>query len=136
MVRYRSFADGFTLLETLVALALLGAVVVVGLESIGVGASARKRAADYAELRLLAEGKLEAAAIRFAQDREGLLGVTKGGFEAPFENANWRLEIREEETGSGLFVLDLEVRTPDASLGLVTYVNRFAELWSERRAGR
>lgn len=137
MDRCRSIADGFTLLESLVALTLLGAVVVVGLESVGVGAVARRRGVAHAELRLLAERKLEETQILFAQDRKKLLGVSEGSFEPFDEDATWRLDVREEREGSGLFVIDLEVENRDATLRLLVYANRYSELWSERRrAGR
>jgi len=135
MARYRSSVDGFTLLEALAALAVLAAVVVVGLESVGLGAAARKRAAEYAELRLLAERKLAEVAVTFGPDIQGMVGVTEGHFEPPFEDALWVLEVSEEEAGSGLFVIDLEVQRGNAALEVSTLLNRFGELWAERRGG-
>jgi len=135
MARSRSSVDGFTLLEALAALAVLAAVVVVGLESVGLGAAARKRAAEYTEVRLLAERKLAEVTVMFGPDIQGLPGVTEGHFEPPFEHAVWVLEVSEDEPGTGLFVIDLEVQRGNAALEVSTLVNRFGELWAQRRGG-
>ena len=123
------------MLEALAALAVLAAVVVVGLESVGLGAAARKRAAAYAELRLVAERKLAEVAVMFGPDIQGMAGVIEGHFESPFEDAVWVLEVRENEPGTGLFVIDLEVQRGNAAMQVSTLVNRFGELWAQRRGG-
>lgn len=135
MARSRSSADGFTLLEALAALAVLAAVVVVGLESVGLGAAARKRAAEHAELRLLAERKLAQVAIMFGPEIQEMAGVTEGRVEPPFDDVVWVLEVREDEPGTGLFAIDLEVQRGNAALKVSTLVNRFGELWARRRRG-
>ena len=113
----------------------MAAVVVVGLESVGLGAAARKRAGEYAELRLLAERKLAEVTVMFGPDIQEMAGVIEGYFEPPFEDAVWVLEVSEEEAGSGLFVIDLEVQRGNAALEVSTLLNRFGELWAQRRGG-
>jgi type II secretory pathway component PulJ len=126
---------GFTLLEALAALAVLTTAVVVGLESVGLGAAARRRAAEYAEFRLLAERKLAEVAVMFGPDIRGMVGITEGHFEAPFEDAVWMLEVSEDESGTGLFVIDLEVQRGNTAIQVSTLVNRFGDLWAQRRGG-
>lgn len=133
MARYRFVADGFTLLEVLVALAVVGAVAVAGIEGIGLGAAARARAAPHADLRLLAESKLAQVSLLPGSELARLSGVTRGSFEGPFEDATWVLRVEEEEAGSGLFRIELRVRRDDAELQVSTYLNRFGELWAKRR---
>lgn len=131
--RYRSSADGFTLLEALVALALLAAVVVVGLETVAMGAAARRRAAEHTALRLLAEWKLAELSTMSGPELAALAGERAGRFAAPFEHARWRVELTEVEAGSGLFVIRVEVRDDGAAIELSTYANRFGELWARKR---
>lgn len=134
MARSRSRADGFTLLEVLVALAVLGAVIVVGLESVGMGAAARARAAEHAELRQLAMEKLSEVTSLGGRDLEALRGVSSARFAAPFEDALWALEVAEEESGTGLFRVSVAVERAGLTLEASTYLNRFGELWASRRA--
>ena len=115
------------------ALAVLGAVVVLGLESIGLGAAARGRAGVQSELRVLAERKLGQVAVMTGADIRARLGITEGRFATPFDDAVWKLEIREAEAGTGLFAVVLEVRRGDGAIRVGTYVNRFGELWAQRR---
>lgn len=134
MARSRSSVDGFTLLEALVALAILGVVVVVGVEGVGLGASARARSADYADLRMLSERKLAEVTMRSGTELQQIAGRHEGRFEPPFEDAVWELNVAETEPGNGLYLIDLRVNREDASLTVSTYANRYGELWAQRRS--
>jgi prepilin-type N-terminal cleavage/methylation domain-containing protein len=137
MVALRSLirADGFTLLEALVALALVAVLLVAGLETVGVGAAARRRAAAHAEVRLLAERKLAELATMSGSELAALAGKRTGTFPAPFEDVGWRVAIEELEPGAGLFVIRVDAQGPDAAVEVWTYVNRYGELWSRSRSG-
>ncbi|MGH7545001.1 MAG: type II secretion system protein [Gemmatimonadota bacterium] len=134
MARSGSRADGFTLLEVLVALAVLSAVIVVGLESVGMGAAARVRAAEHAALREIATEKLAEVTALSGHDLEALRGVSSGRFAPPFEDALWALEVEEDESGTGLFRVTVAVKRAGLTLEASTYLNRFGELWANRRA--
>lgn len=92
---------GFTLLEVVVALGVLGALLIVGLASLQVGMSARTEAAEHARLRVLAGEKLAQAAALPATDLRSLAGRTEGAFDPPLGDAAWILRIHEvtEEEG-------------------------------------
>ncbi len=134
MERSRSAADGFTLLEVMVALAILSAVVVVGLESVGVGAAVRARAAEYAAPRSLAEQKLAELAALSGSELLARQGIRDGSFDPPFAEARWTVEVKEAEPGTGLFLVQVDVQLRGARLRASTYLNRFGELWARRRA--
>lgn len=134
MARCRSSVNGFTLLEALVALAILGVIVVVGVEGVGLGASARVRSAEYADLRMLCERKLAEVATLSGRELQNISGRHEGSFAAPFEDAEWRLTVQETEPGNGLYLIHLEVNREDAVLAVSTYVNRYGELWAQRRS--
>jgi prepilin-type N-terminal cleavage/methylation domain-containing protein len=136
MARSRSSVDGFTLLEALVALVVVGAVVVVGLETVGLGAAARARAVDYADLRRLAEQKLAEISLLDGSEIEALPGKRSGRFEPPYDDAEWELRVTEVEAGTGLFQIDLEVHANSAALEVSTYLDRFGELWAGRARPR
>jgi type II secretory pathway component PulJ len=136
MVGSRSSGDGFTVFEALLALAVLGVVVVVGLECIGLGAAARTtRAAEHAQLRLLLERKLAEVSGPLGRDFQEMVGVTEGGFEEPFDDAVWVLEVRELDPGSGLFAIDFQVRRKGRAITLSTYVHRAGAPSAKRRYG-
>lgn len=134
MARCRSSVNGFTLLEALVALAILGVVVVVGVEGVGLGASARVRSAEYADLRMLCERKLAEVATLSGTELQQIAGRHEGRFEPPFEDAVWQLTIQEPEPGNGLYLIVLGVNREDAVLTVSTYANRYGELWAQRRS--
>jgi prepilin-type N-terminal cleavage/methylation domain-containing protein len=134
MARSRSSVDGFTLLEALVALAILGVVVVVGVEGVGLGASARARAAEYADLRTLSERKLAEVATLSGTELQEIAGRHEGRFAPPFEDAVWQVSVTETEPGNGLYLIVLGVSKEEASLTVSTYANRYGELWAQRRS--
>lgn len=132
-----SNAEGFTLLEALVALAILGAVVVVGLETVGLGSAARSHAKTYASIRTLARNEMAGLRTLSATGLRDLAGEADGRLEPPFTAFRWRRRVSEREEGSGLYRVEIEVRHGEAAIVLVSYVNRFGALRSERmRAGR
>ena len=133
MARSRFGTDGFTILEALVALAVVSAVLVVGVETVGLGAGARERAAGHVTLRRLAEGQLAEMALRTGPELKSMLGKTEGRFAPPDGDARWFLAVSEEEPGSGLFRLDLRVESEGLALEVSTYADRFGELWRRRR---
>jgi prepilin-type N-terminal cleavage/methylation domain-containing protein len=134
MARSRLSVDGFTLLEALVALAILGVLVVVGVESVGLGASARVRSAEYADLRMLSERKLAEVATLSGTELQQIAGEHEGRFGPPLEDAVWELNVAETEAGNGLYLIVLRVNREDASLTVSTYANRYGELWAQRRS--
>ena len=129
--------NGFTLVEVVVALVLLGAVMSVGVEGVSAGRTARRQAADHAVLRALLEQRLAQLATRTGPDLEADSGVATGRFPRPYDDAGWTVAVHETAPGSALFRVNVEVHRADAVLSATTYLNRFGELWTRRRlAGR
>lgn len=136
MAQSRFVADGFTLLEVVVALVILGATLVVGLEAVGLGANVRAAAADYTDLRLLAEEKLAELAVRSAAELKLQDARTEGRFAPPFQDVTWVVRARETEPGTALYRVEVDVRRADAVLRTATYLNRFGEQWTRQRPAR
>lgn len=125
---------GFSLLEVIVALAVLGAVVAVGLGSAAAGSLHRTRVAEQVALRALAERTLaEVSALPEAELKE-LAGTRGGKFPDPWTDVSWVSWVREEGEGSGLYRVEVETRRNGAAFRAATYVNRFGERWRARAA--
>lgn len=80
---------GFTLLETVVALAILGASLAVVLGLIGSGLGATQRAHTRTLLSELAHEQME---MLFLQ-REIAWGEDRGTFEPPFQQIRWHSRV-------------------------------------------
>lgn len=90
----RSWAKGFTLLEVMVALAIVG-VALVALLSLGNrSVAAQTRVQRLTHATLLAQQKMAEAEVN---SRQGRLDRARqeGHFAAPFEGYRWRLEFAE-----------------------------------------
>lgn len=124
---------GFTLVEVVVALVVLGAVMVVGVEGVRAGREARRHAAGHAALRALLEHRVAQVSARTGPDLEADSGVSTGRFPPPYDDATWTAAVHETGAGTGLFRVTVHVRRAGAVLGTTTYLNRFGELWTHRR---
>lgn len=89
--RQSAIPQGFTLLEVVVAIALLGAVLVVALELLAVGLRSAKTAGDYTQAVLLARLKLNELTLQEAQpmSANGTLGAAY----------RWTADVAQEGQG-------------------------------------
>ena len=87
--RQSAIPQGFTLLEVVVAIALMGAVLVVALELLAAGLRSAKSAGDYTQAVLMARLKLDELALQEPQpmSADGSVG----------EAYRWTAEVSPEE---------------------------------------
>lgn len=101
-------------MEVIAALALLGVVVLVGLESIRTGIFIRQDGADYAVLRSLADQKLSEIASLPTPRLRGRVGETSGTFPEALGAATWRVVVEEIGVHERPAALPLPPRGPGA----------------------
>jgi type II secretion system protein I len=125
----RSAEGGFSLLEAVVALAIVAVVSVAALSSLGAELRAAARARDTLPASLLAEHRL---AVLHLLPAEGLAhlpdSVARGRFEEPFRDYAWRADAEPLPGQPGLYEVEVEVSWPDGS-----YVLRSRLYRPERR---
>ena len=87
---------GFTLLEALIALLIVGLAVVATVEAFGGGLRAEREVSRHLEAVALAEARINELAL-LAPDSLALYAVPREGvFPAPFGQYRWRAVVREE----------------------------------------
>jgi prepilin-type N-terminal cleavage/methylation domain-containing protein len=86
---------GFTLIEALIALVIIGLTVVATIEAFGAGLRAQREVDGHLDAVALAEARMDELALlsldsmsRYAEPREGV-------FAPPFGRYRWRAEARE-----------------------------------------
>lgn len=86
-------AKGFTLLEVMVALAILGVGLAIVIQAMGLSLRAGRRSRELSVATLLLEDRL--SEIR----REGFPdeGSSEGVFPPPYDNLRWTAEVKAEE---------------------------------------
>lgn len=120
---------GFTLLEVLAALAVLGVLLIAGLASTRVGMTARSEAVEYADLRLLAESKLSELAALSSRELRAAAGTASGRFPAPFVETTWVARIREEPGAADLLPEELRERVGVGAGGALSGVSLATSLF-------
>lgn len=102
--------DGFTLLEAVVALAIISTVAVGALGAVGADVRSAARARPVLEAAALAEDRMEAVRLL---DPGGLRplpdSLRNGTFEPPFDGYGWRTVVRPAMDGSGLYDVEITV---------------------------
>ncbi|HEX7119606.1 MAG TPA: prepilin-type N-terminal cleavage/methylation domain-containing protein [Longimicrobiales bacterium] len=116
---------GFTLLEALVALAILGTAVIGAIGALRAGLYARSGLDAHITAVALAESRM---AGLDALPRDSLLAYATGRngvFAAPFADYAWAARVRPIHGGpDGLVALDVRVTWADGEYGLSTIVYR------------
>lgn len=111
---------GFTILEAVVALAIVGLVCVGVLGAFGEALRIDARAAGRIPLAALAQERLAAVDI-FGGSLERLPdSLARGKFAPPHEGTTWRIGVRAVERRLGLYELDVNVRDNDGEYRLIT----------------
>jgi prepilin-type N-terminal cleavage/methylation domain-containing protein len=112
--------DGFTLVEALVALLIVGAALVPLLGSVTAGLRAERRVAEAAALVSLAEARMSALALLPRDSVAGYLSPREGWFPAPFARHRWQAVLRGEPERPGLLRAAVRVEGPDGEFSLET----------------
>lgn len=85
----------FTLLEVMLAVAIVGTALFTIAMAIGRCSDAAKKASNYTTAHDLAEMKL----LDFSNPTNFTMGVTTGDFDTNFPNFQWQREIVEDDSG-------------------------------------
>lgn len=116
---------GITLLEAVVAVAIVGMTSVAALESVGGELRTAERARRAIEVEALATSRLEFMDI--LTDRELLSlpdSVAKGKFAAPLDEYAWTTTSTPVSDQPGVYDVHVDVTWPSGSYTLRTYVYR------------
>jgi type II secretion system protein I len=115
---------GFTLLEALVALVILGVALVPLLSSIRMGTNEQGRLQAHLEAVSLAEERMAELTLLSVDSIADYLRPREGFFPAPFERYRWRALLRIEEDSPALVRAAVLVRWPDGEYSLETVFHR------------
>ena len=116
---------GITLLEAVVAVAIVGMTSVAALESVGGELRTAERARRAIEVEALATSRLEF--MDLLTDRELLSlpdSVEKGQFAAPLDDYAWTTTSTPLSEQPGVYDVRVTVRWPSGSYTLRTYLYR------------
>lgn len=116
---------GFSLMEAMVALTVVGLAAVSMLATVGAELRTASRIRTSLEAHALAEDKL--AAVRLlSRDELDRLGdsLRQGQFPAPFQSYRWEASTRETAESKDLFEVAVGIRWEDGSYDLATRLYR------------
>jgi type II secretory pathway pseudopilin PulG len=116
---------GITLLEAVVAIAIVGMTSVAALESVGGEMRTAERARRAIEVEALATSRLEF--MDLLTDRELLSlpdSVERGAFAAPLDEYSWKTTSAPLSEQPGVYDVRVTVAWPGGSYLLRTYVYR------------
>lgn len=116
---------GFTLLEAIISVAILGTVVVAVLAAFGAHLRTLDQSMRALEATTLAEQRLSVLELLPRDVIERLPdSLSRGRFRAPLDRYEWRGSARAIRAEPGVFELTVRVESEDASADLVTRVHR------------
>jgi type II secretion system protein I len=105
--------SGFTLLESVVALSIVGVVAIAVLASLGAEMRAAARAREALPAAALAESRLEALRLLPSEALRSLPdSVRQGRFPAPLESYSWSTTVAPVPAEPGLYGVEVLVEWP------------------------
>lgn len=117
--------DGVTLLEAVVAIAILSLAMVSAVGILAQSVDGRRQAEARVRAAFLAEQRLELVrALGPAELRRTIGEVTRGEFAPPFQAYRWAASIRSQDDVSGLVAIDVLVEWAGGRLPLSTLIAR------------
>jgi prepilin-type N-terminal cleavage/methylation domain-containing protein len=115
---------GFTLLEAVVALAIIGLVCVGVLDAYGATLRADVTAAERLPLAALAEERIAALDLASGSLERLPDSLARGRFEVPYHTATWETELRRVRQSETLYDVTVRVRDGDDVFTLRTRRHR------------
>lgn len=119
---YAARRTGFTLLEVMVALAIVGLVLVGALGAAGADLRASAKAASTIEAVALADALLERLEVRSAADLRALRRGRRGRFEPPLDRYRWRITSGAVPGRPSLEQVTVTVRWSDGAVRATTRI--------------
>jgi type II secretion system protein I len=115
--------SGFTLLEAVVALAIISLVAVASLASVGTQLRATDHARHTTEAIALAQERLTAVQLLSFNDLQSLPdSIASGRFTAPLDMYRWRVNAQPVSDAEGLNTVTVQVEWPDGAYTLASRV--------------
>lgn len=122
---------GFTLLEAMIAVMIVGLAAVAALSSFGTLLRTGERVRDALEANVLADQRVAVASLLSSDELAHLPdSVKQGQFAAPFERYTWHTSSRERHGERGLFDVSVSVRWRSGEYAIATRLYRPAPLLS------
>ena len=116
---------GFTLLEAVVALAILGIAGVAALEAVGGELRAADRARAAVTVSALAQDRLAVVTLLPIAELQPLAdSVARGTFASPFQDYAWNMELRPVLGERDLYSVTVEVFSETTRYALATRLYR------------
>lgn len=115
---------GFTLLEAMIALVLLGLALVPLMRSVGSGVREQGRLRAHVDAVSLAEARMLELSVLSADSVRAYLQPREDAFPAPFEGYRWRAVLRAEERSPALVRAAVLVRWTGGEYSLETVFHR------------
>ena len=116
---------GFSLLEAIVALAIVGLAAVAALGAFGAEIRASSRAGRALEAEALAQSRLAVLRLLQRSDLEPLADSMRNGwFPAPFEEYRWEASTQDVRSRDDLFQVTVAVRWDGGAYALASRLYR------------
>lgn len=125
--------SGISLLEAVVAIAIVGMTAVSALESVGAGMRAAEKSRRAIEAEALATSRLEF--MDFMSDRQLQAlpdSVQSGKWLAPLDEYSWKTTSAPLNDQAGVYDVRITVAWPTGSYTLKTYAYRQPQILSRR----
>jgi len=124
-VRIRADRPGISLLEAVVAVAIVGMTAISALESVGGGMRTAERSKRAVEAEALASSRLEFMDLMTDRELQSLPdSVESGKFPAPLDEYTWKTTSASVSEQPGVYDVRITVKWSDGSYLLKTYIYR------------
>ena len=110
--------SGFTVLESLIALVIVGFAVVATVEALGGGLRAERQVSHHLEAVALADSRMNELGILERDSIASYAGGRNGVFARPFQLYQWRATIQPVPGARSLFRADVAVSWQGGSYAL------------------
>ncbi|MGH7517993.1 MAG: type II secretion system protein [Gemmatimonadales bacterium] len=117
--------DGFSLLEAVVALAIVGLAAVASTEAVAAHLRAAERTVTALEQEALVQDRLARTRLLAAEELAHLPDSMAGGkFEVPWDEVAWRAASEADRSRPGLFQVTVEIGSGASQRRIETRVYR------------
>lgn len=125
--------SGISLLEAVVAVAIVGITSVGALEAVGGGMRTAEKAKRAAEAEALATARLDFMDLLSDRELQALPdSVDKGKFSAPLEEYTWTTTSTPVADQAGLYTIRITIAWPTGSYAVKTYAYRRPQVVTRR----
>ena len=125
--------SGISLLEAVVAVAIVGMTSISALEAVGSGMRTAEKARRAAEAEALATSRLDFMTLMTDRELQALPdSVAKGTFPEPLEEYSWTTTSKADADQAGIYSVHVTITWPNGSYTVPTYLYRRPPLVTRR----